>query len=303
MHFWEHRSRLGNIVLGNTEQVANMVRSIAFAILKSRLPMREYTIHGGEEGKKRLEILSRTIAPGTGKFLHTAGLQAGMHCLDLGCGGGNVTLAIAERVGEQGQVTGFDMDERKIQLAMESAAAKGIKNVRFKAFDAYHLAEESAYDLVYARFLLSHLHKPEVVLQNIKLALKPDARLLIEDTDFSGHFSYPSSPDFNSYVTLYQQLLQKRGADANLGQKLVSLLKEAGFVDVEFQVYQPVFLEGEGKLMAEITFDGVTKALLEEGLTTTDEAESIYSGLVTFRKRQDTLMSLPRIFQVSGRRI
>lgn len=125
--------------------------------------------------------------------------------------------------------------------------------------------------------------------------------ILVEDTDFTGHFSHPSSKDFNRYVSLYQRLLKKRGADASIGQKLVRLFKKARFIDVEFQLSQPVHIEGPGKLMAEITFEGISKALIEEGLITAEEAEKVYSGLVDFRKRSDSLISLPRIFQVSGR--
>ncbi|MBC7777540.1 MAG: class I SAM-dependent methyltransferase [Phycisphaerae bacterium] len=264
--------------------------------------MQEYTIHGGIAGKRRLEILSRTIRPGTERFLKTAKLHAGMRCLDLGCGGGDVTLAIAKRIGFDGIIVGLDLDEHKIQLATESASIKGIKNVQFKAFNAYDLTDESAYDLVYSRFLLSHLRKPKIVLQNMWTALRTDGMLLIEDTDFSGHFSHPPFGPFNRYVNLYQRLLKKRGADANIGQKLVGLLQETGFVDVQFQISQPVHLEGEGKLMAEITFEGISKALIEEGLTSVDEAQKIHTGLVNFRKRSDSLISLPRIFQVHGRR-
>jgi len=50
--------------------------------------MPEYTIHGGDEGKKHLDILVKTIEPGTARFLEMAGINTGMHCLDLACGGG-----------------------------------------------------------------------------------------------------------------------------------------------------------------------------------------------------------------------
>lgn len=264
--------------------------------------MPEYTIHGGDEGKRRLDILANTIAPGTKLFLEMAGILPGMRCLDLGCGGGNMAFTLAEYVGTQGHVMGFDMDERKIQLAAESAKLKGVTNVNFKVLNAYDLEEEGVYDLAYSRFLLCHLSNPQTVLQNIWHALKPKGLILIEDTDFSGHFSYPPSKDFNRYVSLYQRLLKQRGADANIGQKLVGLLQKNGFVDVEFQLSQPAHTKGSGKLMAEITFEGISKALIDAGLISAEGVEKIHSALVDFRKRSDSLISLPRIFQVSGRR-
>ncbi len=154
---------------------------------------------------------------------------------------------------------------------------------------------------MYSRFLLSHLSDPKTVLRSIRRALRTGGLLLIEDTDFSGHFCYPPSRYFNKYVSLYQHLLKKRGADANIGQKLMGLLHEAGFADVAFQISQPAHTGGEGKRMAEITFDGISKALLEEGLLSAEQAWVIHSGLVKFREQSDSVMSLPRIFQMSGR--
>lgn len=169
-------------------------------------------------------------------------------------------------------MVGLEIDERKIQLATEAAALQGVKNVHFKTLDAYNLADKSAYDLGYSRFLLSHLRRPKAVQQNIWQALQPNGLLLIEDTDFSGHFSQPASRAFNRYVSLYQRLLHQRGADASFGQKLPLLLHEMGFVDGAFQISQPVHITGEGKLMAEITFEGISKALIEEGLLSPAEA-------------------------------
>ena len=264
--------------------------------------MIEYTLQGGDEGANRLDILSNTLQLSTENFLKTLGIHEGANCLDLGCGTGRVTCIIAKIIGNRGNVLGLDINEKNIQLAVESAKAKAIKNVNFKYFDAYLLREKFVYDVIYSRFLLSHLTNPKKVLQNTLDALKPGGLILIEDTDFAGHFSNPKSDDFNHYINLYERLLRTRRADANIGQKLVWLLNEVGFTEVKFQISQPVHISGKGKLMAEITFKAVSESLVEEGFITESEAIRIYSSLVQFRKRGDTMMSLPRIFQVSAKK-
>ncbi len=93
-------------------------------------------------------------------------------------------------------------------------------------------------------------------------------------------------------------MLKKRGANANLGQHLVRLLKDLNCGNVTFQISQPAHSSGEGKLMAEITFKGISEALIEENMITKEEFDNIHAGLVAYRKREDTIMSLPRIFQV-----
>jgi hypothetical protein len=57
--------------------------------------MRAYAIRGGKEGKERLNLLARVMLPTTSQLLKTVGFRRGMNCLDVGCGGGHVTLFMA----------------------------------------------------------------------------------------------------------------------------------------------------------------------------------------------------------------
>lgn len=262
--------------------------------------MRAYSIQGGDEGSKRLDILCRTLEKSTGAFLANANLNKVERALDLGCGNGKVTAVLAEKMSDNGQVLGVDISKQNIEIATHYAKTKAIQNMAFETLDAYKLNSKNAYDLIYSRFLLSHLPHPEMVLAKVLSALKQGGRLLIEETDFSGHFCYPKSTYFDQYVGLYQALLKKRGADANLGQRMIKLLQDNGFKVVQLQIAQPVHSTEEGKLMAEITFKGIAQALLQEGLLTEEKFMSIYAALVEFRKRQDTIMSLPRIFQIEA---
>jgi cyclopropane fatty-acyl-phospholipid synthase-like methyltransferase len=57
-----------------------------------------YAIRGGKEGKKRLDVLARVSLPSTTQLLDRVGVERGMKCLDMGCGGGHVTLLMAGMV-------------------------------------------------------------------------------------------------------------------------------------------------------------------------------------------------------------
>ena len=73
----------------------------------------EYAIRGGIAGRERLRILARTLYAGTGALFDRLGVGAGLRCLDAGCGGGDVTLELARRVGPRGRVIGVDLDQAK----------------------------------------------------------------------------------------------------------------------------------------------------------------------------------------------
>ncbi|MGP0064925.1 MAG: hypothetical protein ACLQGP_15170 [Isosphaeraceae bacterium] len=56
-----------------------------------------YAIRGGVEGRRRLKVLSRVLRPSTDALFDRLGVCDGMTCLDVGCGGGDVTLELAGR--------------------------------------------------------------------------------------------------------------------------------------------------------------------------------------------------------------
>src|SRR3954447_25743934 len=103
----------------------------------------EYAIRGGVAGRERLRILARTLHPSTSALFDRLGVGAGLRCLDVGCGGGDVTFELARRVGPRGRVVGVDLDAAKLDLARQEAATQGLSNIEFRALDV-RIAEPGA---------------------------------------------------------------------------------------------------------------------------------------------------------------
>jgi len=80
------------------------------------------------------------------------------------------------------------------------------------------------------------------------------------------------------------------------------MLRQAGIEGVELNVIQPAHINGEGKLMAPITMSRISDALTAEGLATESEVQHILTELNRAAADSETLISLPRIFQVWGKR-
>lgn len=262
--------------------------------------MEHYVIAGGEEGKKRLDILSEAVEDTTKNLFRKVELTEGLTCLDIGCGGGNVSFILADIVGENGKVLGIDLDEKIINLARQDCQEKKIRNVDFLKADVQSFSNEYHYDIIYSRFLLTHLSNPHTILQQMFNLLKPGGRMIIEDIEFSGHFSYPICSAFQQYVQTYQKVVKQKGGDPDIGPKLPHLLKEVGLKNVKLNVAQPVFMEGKGKLMAQITMEKITESILEEQILSSVEISEIVSELEKFTQNPNTIISLPRIFQVWG---
>jgi SAM-dependent methyltransferase len=261
-----------------------------------------YLIRGGIEGRERLRILSRVMSPTTLEFLSRMTLAPDASCLDVGCGGGDVTFALSRMV-PQGHVTGIDFDGSKVLLAQQEAENLGIKNVDFRAEDVTERPQtDKLYDFIYVRFVLTHLRDPGAALVRFFGQLKPGGLLAVEDIDFDGHVCYPSSAAFDRYVELYTESARARGCDPCIGPRLPSLVQAAGFSDVNVGIVQPSGISGEVKLIAAITFDAIAEAALRSGLETSDNIKATSVALYDFAVQQGSFMSIPRIFQCSGTR-
>ena len=267
-----------------------------------------YIIRGGAEGRERLRVLYRVLRGATTALLNRVGVRSGMQCLDAGCGGGDVTLELAGRVVPGGHVIGMDLDETKLELARVEAARCGIDNVTYRAGDVTNGSLPSGFDLVYARFLLTHLVEPEAAVRGFVDSLGPGGICVVEDIDVSGCFCYPESDAYRAAIELYCATALDRGVDPDIGRRLPELLAAAGCEDVSVNVTQPAGartdLGGEldTKLLMALTIDAITESAVEAGLATSEEVHALAEELHALADDPGTFMSMPRVVQAWGRR-
>jgi len=86
--------------------------------------------------------------------------------------------------------------------------------------------EESRYDFIYSRFLLTHLADPLGMLRQMLQAARLGGVAVVEDIDFGGSFCYPQCAGFDAYVRLYRAAAKRQKADADIGPKLYGMLLE-----------------------------------------------------------------------------
>ena len=102
-----------------------------------------------------------------------------------------MTLELARRVGPDGKVLGIDMDATKIEIARAEAVANGVTNVEYRV-GRVDDPMDASFDVIYARFLLTHLPDPLHVVQQFYGWLRSGGVIALEDIDFSGRSSTPT---------------------------------------------------------------------------------------------------------------
>jgi SAM-dependent methyltransferase len=257
---------------------------------------REYAIAGGRAGKERLDVLHRAHGPFTCALLDSVGIKRGARCLDAGCGGGHVSRELAARVGQTGAVVGIDLDEEVLELSRSDALAAGVTNVEFRAGDATEL-DVSGFDVVFARFLLSHVRDADTVVTALVRALKPGGVIVVEDTDISGVMCHPPSVAFDRFVQIYIETIRRRGGNADVGRMLPALLTSAGLADVGVSIAQPVATSGDVKLMIPLTLERIVDSAIGEGVADSDEIADTIAELYAQAADPTTLMSSARVIQ------
>jgi ubiquinone/menaquinone biosynthesis C-methylase UbiE len=134
----------------------------------------------GEMGARWLASLDRfegMIAPIGAALLARADYQPGERVLDLGCGGGATTLAIAEAVGPQGAALGLDIAPMLIEAAASRAQAAG-SPARFVCADAATATlDEPPFGRLFSRFGSMFFPEPVPAFTNLHAMLAPGARI------------------------------------------------------------------------------------------------------------------------------
>ncbi len=122
--------------------------------------------------------LDAMLAPFGSAAIAAAALMPDMHVLDIGCGAGDSTLAIADQVGENGTALGIDISQALIGRARERAEATGSR-ARFDLSDAAQASFPAAmFDCLFSRFGVMFFDDPVAAFPHLRPTLKPDGQLL-----------------------------------------------------------------------------------------------------------------------------
>lgn len=125
------------------------------------------------------EMLDRLLAPFEARLIAEAAPEApDARVLDIGCGAGATTLAMARRLGPQGLALGVDISGPLVAAARARAQAEGLANAAFVEADAQMFPFDAQdFDTVISRFGVMFFDDPEAAFANIRRALRPGGRL------------------------------------------------------------------------------------------------------------------------------
>src|SRR5687768_9007215 len=121
-------------------------------------------------------VLDQMLAPFEVMLVERGFPGAGGHVLDIGCGAGATTLAMARRLGPAGRCLGVDISAPLVTAARARTVAEGLTSAAFVQADAQtHAFEPDSFDAMISRFGVMFFDDPVAAFANIRRAARRNA--------------------------------------------------------------------------------------------------------------------------------
>jgi ubiquinone/menaquinone biosynthesis C-methylase UbiE len=185
------------------------------------------------------ETLDRIFDPFEQLLVEAVAARKAKRVLDIGCGTGSTTLAIARQVGSQGSAVGLDISEPMIALANERAGRESLPPSFICADAQTHAFEPASFDMIVSRFGVMFFADPVRAFANLRRAASSGATL---------HTIVWRSPADNPFMTAAERAaapflpqLPARKADEP-GQfafadrsRVHAILENSGWTEIDIQ--------------------------------------------------------------------
>jgi demethylmenaquinone methyltransferase / 2-methoxy-6-polyprenyl-1,4-benzoquinol methylase len=177
-------------------------------------------------------------------------VKPGDNCLDVCCGTGEWTFALAEAAGKSGNVTGLDFSENMLKVGREKLKKRSLPNIAFIHGNAMELPfGDNSFDVVTIGFGLRNVPDYFQALKEMSRVVKPGGRVVCLETShptvpifkqvFKFYFTYIMPVFGKLFAKSYQEYswLQESTEAFLTKEELKDLFQKSGLTEVEVKSY------------------------------------------------------------------
>ncbi|WP_426755588.1 class I SAM-dependent methyltransferase [Myxococcus sp. Y35] len=214
------------------------------------------------------DMVERMFKPFEDLLVEAVQTRGARQVLDVGCGTGSTTLAVARQLGTQGHCVGVDVSAPMLAVARARAEAEHVAASFIEASAESHAFEPARFDMVISRFGVMFFDDPVQAFANLRRAAKENARLC---------FIAWRSPSENPFMTTAERAaaplvpnLPARQPNAP-GQfafedrgRVQRILEQSGWADIDIQPIEVACTLPEQELARYVTRFGLLGRVLQE---------------------------------------
>jgi len=228
----------------------------------------------GRAGRAWVEAqasLDRLFAPFENLLVSEARAGAARRVLDVGCGTGATTLAIARTLGGEGACTGADISEPMVAAARVRAKREGA-HASFICSDVQrHAFEPASFDLIVSRFGVMFFDSPVQAFANLRHAARDGAALRAIAWRSAAENPFMTTAERAAAPLLSNLPARKPGAPGQFAfadqGRVADILDESGWAGIDVRAIDVECTFSESDLLTYLTRLGPV------GLALQDEAD------------------------------
>jgi ubiquinone/menaquinone biosynthesis C-methylase UbiE len=115
------------------------------------------------------------------RVINSLDLKKDLNILEIGCGGGRISLEMAKELEGSGRIVGIDLQRRMIDIFKRRIAKLGYRNLAPIHCDFYNYFPNNLFDRIVMVTSFGEIPKPDQALTKVRSILKNDGTLMITE--------------------------------------------------------------------------------------------------------------------------
>ncbi|EHP38115.1 hypothetical protein OR16_39194 [Cupriavidus basilensis OR16] len=225
----------------------------------------------GPSGRAWVEAqvpLDQMFKPFEDLLVEAVCVGAARHVLDVGCGTGSTTLAVARRLGAKGHCVGADISDPMIAAARARAGREAIKASFIRTDVQNHAFEPASFDMIISRFGVMFFDNPVLAFSNLRRAAKDGAEFRCIAWRSPAENPFMTTAERAAAALLPNMPTRRPDAPGQFSfadrQRVSSLLEESGWAAIEIRPIEVDCLLPEKDLTGYLSRLGPVGLILQE---------------------------------------